>query len=73
MFNVKNRAVIPEINRNDIIEDIHTGHLGITKCYERAKNSVHWFEISKDIERKVLRLLLNTLEEIQWPKEPSKH
>ena len=49
----QNRAVIPEINRNEIIEDIHTGHLGITKCLERAKNSVHWFGISRNIERKV--------------------
>ena len=47
------RAVIPEINRNEIIEDIHTGHLGINKCLERAENSVHWFVISIDIERKV--------------------
>ena len=50
----QNRAVIPEINRNEIIEDIHTGHLGIIKCLERAKNSVHWFVISRDIERKVI-------------------
>ena len=30
MFNVSNRAVKPEINRNENIDDIHTGHLGIT-------------------------------------------
>ena len=34
MFIVKNRAFIPEININEFIEDIHTGHLGIKKCLE---------------------------------------
>ena len=53
MFNISKCAVIPQINRNEIIKDIHTLHQGITKCLDRAKNSVHWFVISRDIERKL--------------------
>ena len=59
MFNVSILAVIPEINRSEIIEEINryrrypTGHASITKCLERAKNSIHWFGISSDMERKL--------------------
>ena len=42
----QNRAVIPEINRNEIIKDIHSVISVFTKCLERAKNSDQWFEIS---------------------------
>ncbi|XP_054765371.2 uncharacterized protein K02A2.6-like [Lytechinus pictus] len=36
------RLVIPRALRFDIIERLHQGHLGITKCRGRARESVWW-------------------------------
>ena len=37
---------------------LHTGHLGITKCQERAKQSVWWPRIGKHIEEEVQKCLV---------------
>lgn len=47
------RVVIPESMRTEILERIHEAHQGIVKCKLRAKNSVFWPEINKDIENLV--------------------
>ena len=44
------RIVVPQACRRDILNTIHEGHLGITKCQLRAKTSVFWHNINKDIE-----------------------
>ena len=36
----------------------HTGHLGITKCQERAKQSKWWPRIRKHIEEEVQKCLV---------------
>ena len=37
-----NQIVVPTAMRKTILADIHKGHLGISKCIERAKNAVYW-------------------------------
>lgn len=36
------QIVIPVSMRKQVMDIIHTGHLGISKCIEKAKNSVYW-------------------------------
>ncbi|XP_036001498.1 uncharacterized protein K02A2.6-like [Fundulus heteroclitus] len=47
------RLVIPKSLRLDILNKLHEGHLGITKCRERAKQSVWWPGLSKDLSKLV--------------------
>ena len=36
------RIIIPEQSRSQVLQEIHEGHQGITKCTLRAKNAVYW-------------------------------
>ena len=42
--------MISQALRKEALAKLHTGHLGITKCQERAKQSVWWPRIRKHIE-----------------------
>ena len=61
--------VLPRSMRLDILDCIHCGHLGITKCRARARTSVWWPGISAHIENTVTNC--NTCaKERPEPKEP---
>lgn len=44
------RIVVPKDLQLKCLDFIHTGHLGIVKCRERAKSSVWWLGLSSQIE-----------------------
>ncbi|KAG1682004.1 hypothetical protein GQR58_011414 [Nymphon striatum] len=45
-----NQIVIPAALRKDTMKCIHTGHMGIIKCLERAKGTVYWPGYTNQIE-----------------------
>ncbi|KAL7833199.1 hypothetical protein SRHO_G00302170 [Serrasalmus rhombeus] len=45
------RIVIPVSLHVDILNKLHEGQLGLTKCRERAKQSVWWPGLSKELQR----------------------
>ena len=47
--------VIPESQRNNVIERIHEAHQGIDKCRLQAKSCVFWPNINEDVELRVRR------------------
>jgi len=44
------RIVIPPPLRQELLGKIHTGHQGITKCREQARQSIWWPGMSKQLE-----------------------
>ena len=44
------RIVIPQDLQLEVLKQLHTGHLGITKCKGRAYNSVWWPSITAQVE-----------------------
>ncbi|GBN27399.1 Uncharacterized protein K02A2.6, partial [Araneus ventricosus] len=47
------RIIIPKSHQAEVMNQIHEGHLDITKCRARARCSVYWPGISKVIEEKI--------------------
>ena len=45
-----NRIIIPSLLHQEILDKIHTGHQGIHKCRKRARQSVWWPGISRQLE-----------------------
>ncbi len=47
------RVVIPTSLREDMLQRLHNGHMGITKCKLRAQDTVWWPGISNDIQKHI--------------------
>ena len=64
------RVVIPEAMRDEILERIHEGHQGHTKCKLRARECVFWPDINKDIEELTARCHICLEHARSQPKQP---
>lgn len=49
-----NQIVIPQTLRSEMLERIHHGHQGVTKCRERYRDAIWWPKISQAVTDKVL-------------------
>ena len=47
------RIVIPVAPRPEMLDRVHTGHQGISKCRERARQSIWWPGLSRQLEERV--------------------
>ena len=63
------RIVIPRSMRLQILDCIHTGHLGLTKCRSRARISVWWPGLSTQIGELITRCHTCAKEQ-PTPREP---
>ena len=75
----QNRIIIPEIEKQRVLKEIHNAHQGVTRCTARAKESVWWFGITEDIKAHAGLCIqcmiyenkkIETLEMIPIPKGP---
>ncbi|XP_039890321.1 uncharacterized protein K02A2.6-like [Simochromis diagramma] len=51
----QDKIVIPQKMRPEMLTRIHEGHLGIEKCKRRARETVFWPGMNKDIENMIRR------------------
>lgn len=63
------RLVIPTSMQTDVLNKIHAGHQGITKCRARAKCSVWWPGLSRQLQETVEKCQICTQKRRQ-PPEP---
>ena len=52
------RIVIPDKKREEILKQIHEGHLGLNKCQMQAKETVHWPGLNDQLEQLILNCQL---------------
>ena len=52
------RIVIPDVKREQILQQIHEGHLGLNKCQMCAKETVYWPGLNDQLEQLILNCKL---------------
>ena len=52
------RIVVPSMKQVEVLKLIHEGHLGLTKCKLRAKETVYWPGLNDQLEKLVLNCQL---------------
>lgn len=64
------KLIIPKELRNEMLDKIHSSHLGMVKCKSRAREVLFWPSMNSDIEEKVSRCAICAVNQPQNPKEP---
>ena len=66
----RNQIIIPQSMRREMLEKIHVGHLGMDKCKQRARQSVFWPSMNRDIEEFVRKCKECSRHQPSKPTEP---
>ena len=45
------KIVVPNSLRQEILETLHTGHMGIEKCLKRARAAIFWPKLATDVSK----------------------
>ena len=64
------KIVIPTSMRQQMVRLVHEGHLGIEKCKRRARDTLYWPYMHRDIETYIQRCETCQRHQYQQPKEP---
>ena len=64
------KILIPQSLRTDMLERIHSSHLGVTKCKERARDVIFWPRMGKQIEETVAKCETCQEHQMSNTKEP---
>ena len=64
--------IVPPGERRKVLEQIHQGHLGVSKCQYRARQCVYWPGINQDIKRFVEACPTCQRHRPQEPRQPLK-
>lgn len=64
------RIIIPKIMHNEILQKLHEPHLGIEKTLLRARTTVFWKNITKDIESMIKECHTCQIHQSSQKKEP---
>ena len=49
------RIIVPKSLQQEYLQCLHMGHLGISKCRARAKTTVFWPNIDRDISQLIMQ------------------
>ena len=52
------RIIIPQTLQQEMLAKLHSGHQGITKCRQRARQSIWWPGINKEIDTMISKCLI---------------
>ena len=64
------RIVIPKLMRQEILENLHQSHMGISKTKARARETVYWPNINQHIEMLIKKCEVCQTYQKQQQKEP---
>ncbi|XP_060078694.1 uncharacterized protein LOC132558179 [Ylistrum balloti] len=64
------KVVIPRSLRQEMMDKVHSGHMGVDKCLQRARDVIFWPKMSSDITDMVLKCTTCLERRNSNPKEP---
>ncbi len=65
-----NRVIVPDTMKSEMLKIIHSSHLGVEKCKNRARDILFWPDMNKDIDLEVSKCSTCNQNRNKQQKEP---